>query len=99
MVVYQPALMMIGDWPDIIGAFCTASAGILLFAAGLHGYFITAANAWQRGLLIVGGLLLIDPGLITDLIGAAVAATVITAQLVARRSQTAPKPEPVKQAS
>ena len=45
MFVYEPALLMIGDWPAIIGAFITASCGILLFAAGLHGYFITAANA------------------------------------------------------
>src|SRR5262245_35868503 len=73
MVVHEAALMMIGDWPAIIGAFCTASFGILLFAAGLHGYFITAANVWQRALLIVAGLLLIDPGLVTDIIGAVIA--------------------------
>src|SRR5215216_3123003 len=65
MLVYEPALMMIGSWTAIITAFATASCGILLFAAGLHGYFITAASAWQRVLLIVGGLLLIDPGLLT----------------------------------
>ena len=36
--VYEPALLMIGKWPHIIGAFITASCGIFLFAAGLHGY-------------------------------------------------------------
>ena len=39
----------------------------------MHGYLITAANVWQRALLVVGGLLLIKPGLETDLIGAALA--------------------------
>jgi TRAP transporter 4TM/12TM fusion protein len=85
MLVYEPALMMIGTWPQIIGAFVTASFGILLFAAGLHGYFLTATSHWQRAGLILGGLLLIDPGLVTDLIGAAVAATVIAAQWPAHR--------------
>jgi TRAP transporter 4TM/12TM fusion protein len=27
MLVYEPALMMIGEWPHVVGAFCTASAG------------------------------------------------------------------------
>ena len=91
MLVYEPALMMIGTWPQIIGAFCTASFGILLFAAGLHGYFITATTPWQRALLIVGGLLLIDPGLITDLIGAGIAALVIAVQWSTRRAEIAAK--------
>ncbi len=85
MIVYEPALMMIGDWPSIIMAFCTASFGILLFAAGLHGYFITAANYWQRALMIVGGLLLIDPGFVTDVIGAGIAAVVSVSQLLSAR--------------
>jgi len=92
MLIYEPALLMIGPWHAIITAFATASFGVLLFAAGLHGYFITAANAWQRALLIVGGLLLIDPGLVTDMIGALITAVVIAAQLMARRqaAQKAP---------
>jgi TRAP-type uncharacterized transport system fused permease subunit len=88
MLIYEPALLMIGDWPTIIGAFITASAGILLFAGGLHGYFVTAASYWQRGLLVASGLLLIDPGLITDIIGAGLAAVVIFSQLAARRAAT-----------
>ncbi|MPZ37803.1 MAG: TRAP transporter fused permease subunit [Rhizobiales bacterium] len=96
MLIYEPALLMIGTWPAIITAFFTASFGILLFAAGLHGYFITAANAWQRVLLIVGGLLLIDPGLITDTIGAVTAAVVIAVQLMTRRQQTLQQKAPAQ---
>ena len=99
MVVYEPALMMIGTWPAILGAFVTASTGILLFAAGLHGYFITRTNLWQRMMLIIAGLMLIDPGLITDILGAVLAAIVILAQLVSSRAAAAkaverPKPKP-----
>jgi TRAP transporter 4TM/12TM fusion protein len=97
MFVYEPALLMIGEWPRIIQAFVTASIGITLFAGGLHGYFVTAANYWQRALLLSGGLLLIDPNWLTDVIGAAIAATVIGAQLLSRRSgRAASEPQPVK---
>ena len=41
----------------------------MLFAAGLHGYFIGPALLWHRIGLVTGGLLLIDPGLVTDVIG------------------------------
>jgi TRAP transporter 4TM/12TM fusion protein len=95
MFVYEPALLMIGDWTRILQAFVTAGAGIAMFAGGLHGYFVTAANLWQRALLLGAGVLLIDPSVVTDSIGAAVAVVVIGAQLMARRAGR----EAAKQAS
>ena len=101
MLIYEPAILMIGTWPAIIQAFVTASFGILLFAGGLHGYFLTAANYWQRAMLIVAGLLLIDPGFVTDLIGVVLACVVIGSQWLERRRTIAGgvKPAPAKQAS
>jgi TRAP-type uncharacterized transport system fused permease subunit len=96
MFVYEPALMMIGDWPTIAWRFVMACLGIGLFAAGLHGYLITAASLWQRGLLALGGLLLINPGLYTDLAGAALAAIVIAVQWLTRG---APQPLGAKAAT
>jgi len=89
MVVYEPALLMIGTWPQVLGAFVTASCGILMFAGGLHGFFITATAPWQRFALLAGGLLLIKPGLYTDLAGAALAFSVVATQLSARRAAAA----------
>ncbi len=89
MFVYEPALLMIGDWPTILSSCLTAGIGVILFAAGLHGYLVTAAAPWQRALLIAGGMLLIKPGLPTDLAGAALALTVIGAQVLARREANA----------
>jgi TRAP transporter 4TM/12TM fusion protein len=98
MLIYEPAILMIGTWPQIIQAFVTASFGILLFAGGLHGYFLTAANHWQRALLIIGGLLLIDPGFVTDVIGVVLACVVVGSQWYERRraEESAAKPAPVK---
>jgi TRAP transporter 4TM/12TM fusion protein len=85
MFVYEPAILMIGDWPSIIGASLTATIGILLLAAGLHGYFIAYAALWERVLLVAAALCLIKPGLYTDLAGAALAAIVIAAQVARTR--------------
>jgi TRAP transporter 4TM/12TM fusion protein len=86
MFVYEPALLMIGDWPKIIWSFATASVGICLFAAGLHGYLLMHASWWQRALLIAGGFSLVDPNFITDIIGAGAVAIVFVVQFLTRRT-------------
>ena len=86
MFVYEPELLMIGDWPNIIWASLTASAGVIVFAAGLHGYFITHSARWQSALLAVAGLLLIDPHVITSVIGAVITACVVVTQLAGKRA-------------
>jgi TRAP transporter 4TM/12TM fusion protein len=90
MFVYAPELLMIGDWPSIVLASFSAAIGVMLFAAGLHGYFITHSSHWQSALLVIAGLLLIDPHVITDVAGAALAGLVIVAQYATRR-ETEPK--------
>jgi TRAP transporter 4TM/12TM fusion protein len=86
MFVYEPALLMIGPWPTILSSCVSAVIGVTLFAGGLHGYFVTAANTWQRVLLVIAGLLLIKPGVESDLIGAAFAIVVVATQVIARRT-------------
>ena len=88
MFVYEPALLMIGDWPTIIWSGFTASIGVILFAAGLHGYLLTASRLWQSASLAIAGLLLIEPGLVTDMIGAAIAGVVALTQLADRKRQS-----------
>jgi TRAP transporter 4TM/12TM fusion protein len=90
MFVYEPALLMIGDWPLIIWRFLAACVGILLFAAGLHGYFIIRANLWHRALLITSGLLLVKPDYVSDIVGAALVTAVVAAQLIERRAEPVP---------
>jgi TRAP transporter 4TM/12TM fusion protein len=87
MFVYEPALLMIGDWPTIIWSSLTAGIGVLLFASGLHGYFLTASKVWESGALVCAGLLLIVPGLVTDFIGAGAAAGIAAVQILNRRKQ------------
>ncbi len=94
MFVYEPSLLMIGPWPQILSSCTTAIIGVLLFSGGLHQYFVTATNWWQRPMLIAAGLLLIKPGWESDITGAVLAITVIATQIIARRAASAAlKPE------
>ncbi|WP_300298971.1 TRAP transporter permease [Ferrovibrio sp.] len=80
MFVYEPALLAIGEWPDILHAAASATIGCLALAAGLYGYLIRPALMWERALLVAGALCLIKPGLVTDLIGIGLIAVVFIAQ-------------------
>jgi TRAP-type uncharacterized transport system fused permease subunit len=86
MFVYAPELLMIGDWGSIIMASASATIGVMLFSAGLHGYLVTPSAHWQSVLLVAAGVLLIDPHWTTDVIGAVLAAAVIATQLLAKRA-------------
>ena len=81
MFVYEPALLLVGDWTTSLHATVTATVGVILLAGGLFGYLSRPATPWQRALLIAAALLLIKPGWITDLVGLGLAAVVMAAQL------------------
>ncbi len=90
MFVYEPALLLLGDWATTLQATITATLGVILLAGGLFGYLLGPALAWQRAVLIAAALLLIQPGLMTDLLGLGGGALVGLAQLAARRGAAKP---------
>ena len=96
MFVYDPALMMIGTWPDIIWRFVMSSIGIGLLAAGLHGYLLRWMPMWERGVAIVGAILLVVPTLWADLLGLAVMGALI---LLQKFGAGYPEPTPVRPAT
>jgi TRAP transporter 4TM/12TM fusion protein len=81
MFIYEPSLLMIGDWQTIVSSFVTATIGTILLAAGLFGYLLRATLWWERVLLVAAAFLLIKPGWITDLIGLALLALVLASQV------------------
>jgi TRAP transporter 4TM/12TM fusion protein len=87
MFVYDPALLMIGDWPAVVSATISATAGALLLAGGLQGYLLRPAALWERVFLVAAAFCLIKPGLATDLAGIALAGAVILSQFVAGRRE------------
>jgi len=83
MFVYNPALLLQGDTLTIIRSTITSAIGLVAFAAVIQGYLLHATPLWQRLLLLASALALVDPGLMTDIIGVIPIAIVLVFQLIA----------------
>jgi TRAP transporter 4TM/12TM fusion protein len=89
MFVYQPALLMIGSWGEVITSSVSALAGCLILAAGLHGYFLRRCHMWERVVLVAAAIGLIDPNWLTDLAGAAAVIAIAAIQRFSPARQVA----------
>jgi len=68
--VFNPKMLFIGaQWYDIVQIVATSVIGMIGIAAALEGYYTRHAHLLQRILFLAGGLLLIEPGLFTDILG------------------------------
>ncbi|WP_077071808.1 TRAP transporter permease [Mailhella massiliensis] len=86
MFAYQPALMLQGDALTVGRAVVTSIVGVLGLSGGMQGYFVSRCHSWERLLLIAGGLMLIDSGSMTDVIGVALMAGVGILQWIRRKN-------------
>jgi TRAP-type uncharacterized transport system fused permease subunit len=92
MFVYQPALLMIGSWPEILFAGGTAALGVVCLAAGLQGWLRTRATPVDRIVLFAAGFLFVAPWLLADLIALALLALTWGLQGLRRAPEIAPAP-------
>jgi TRAP transporter 4TM/12TM fusion protein len=81
MFVYGPELLMIGHWYNIVLACISSSVGVFLLAASVQGYLLKKARGWERIVLFGSSLLLIKPGMMTDILGLASGLLVLAVQL------------------
>ena len=63
----------------------TSFIGMFMLAIGLEGFLLVGVPWPIRIVSIIGGLCLIDPALLTDVIGIAVLVFVILTQVTAKR--------------
>ena len=69
-------------WYDVISIIISSLVGIGLLAVGLEGWLLKKVPWWQRIIAIAGGLLLIIPGWVTDVIGLVVGVGLIVLQIL-----------------
>jgi len=68
--IYSPILVGVDiTVVNLIIVIATALLGMAAVSSSMIGYFIRNSKLWERGALLVGGLLMITPGLYTNLIG------------------------------
>ncbi|RLQ90202.1 TRAP transporter permease [Planomicrobium sp. Y74] len=94
MFVYGESLLLIGDTQTIILSVITACIGIWGIACAVEGWLLRNATWYERVILFSGALLMIIPGVWSDLIGIAILVSIIVLQKFTL-NQTAKENEPV----
>jgi TRAP transporter 4TM/12TM fusion protein len=69
LFVYGPELMLYGSFGKIVTTIVSAIVGVACMSIALQGWLFGKISWLGRGLIFIGGLLLVVPGFWTDLIG------------------------------
>ena len=70
MFITAPQMLLINTtWQEAVWIFITASIGMYALAGAMQGYLITDAIWYERIVLFVSAVLLVKPGLYTDIAG------------------------------
>jgi TRAP transporter 4TM/12TM fusion protein len=75
--VYQPGVLLIGPFGEIVMAIGILVAGTFMLTIGLSGYFNMELSKIERSICIISGILICLPESVTDIIGFIMAATLI----------------------
>ncbi|MBI2586944.1 MAG: TRAP transporter permease, partial [Rhodospirillales bacterium] len=70
--VYSPSMLIVIDgftWEQFLSSFITCSIGVILLGSALTGHLLATIPVVQRLVLGFAALLLVTPGLQTDLVG------------------------------
>ena len=88
LFVYNPVLLMEGGVLDILWSLVTALIGAYLLASGFEGFFFRWSLKWfERPLMIMGAVMLIVPGMVTDLVGIAIIVVEFVTEFMFKRSE------------
>ena len=84
----NPAMLFIDTtvW-EVILICITSFIGIYAVSASLEGYFLHHMRWYERIVSAAGGLLLIYPGIATDVIGVGLVASVLVSQILTKRAK------------
>ena len=83
MFFYNAAILMDGTWFEVLQAGITATFGVFLLSSGVQGWFMGKRAVWfLRAALIIAALLMIEGGVLSDLLGIGTAVGVFVIQRV-----------------
>jgi len=85
----SPAMLLVDTTvPQVILITITSLVGIFCVSVALEGYMLRNLKWYMRAACLIGGLLLIYPGIVTDSIGLGLFAIVLVEQLIERKKST-----------
>jgi TRAP transporter 4TM/12TM fusion protein len=86
VMIYNPAMILIGSWPQVVQAIVTCIVGVMALAIAVQGYLFSKTGILERVLAGIASLLLLHGGTETDIIGAILLGVVVTIQWLKQRS-------------
>jgi len=72
LFVYYPGLVLQGPIADILIMVVSTGFSVVAFSAAFGNYLYRRCRGWERGGLLISGILLVTPGIVTDLMGLAI---------------------------
>jgi TRAP-type uncharacterized transport system fused permease subunit len=85
--VYNTSMLWINTtWYAMIQTLITSCAGMTAIGAAMIGFFVAPMNWIERIMFVAGGLLLVDPGTVTDLMGLGLLAACVANQYRKKRA-------------
>lgn len=82
----NPAMLFIDTTAGEVILICiTSFVGIFAVSSALEGYFLHHMKWYERIVSVIGGLLLIYPGVVTDVIGLGLVGVILVAQVLTRK--------------
>jgi TRAP transporter 4TM/12TM fusion protein len=88
--VYSPAMLFINTTPvEVIRIILTSLIGMIGIATGLEGYMFKHMPLWERLMGIAGGLMLIIPEPLTDVLGFGLIGVMVVLQILGRKKARA----------
>ncbi|MGI5970923.1 MAG: TRAP transporter permease [Oscillospiraceae bacterium] len=89
MFIYNPVLVMIGEPLAIIQATVTSIIGVVILSAGIVGHLYVerwgSLTTVERIIYIAGGIGMLIPGLLTDLLGVGIVAVAFLVRILLKR--------------
>ncbi|OES45031.1 hypothetical protein BA724_05425 [Domibacillus iocasae] len=76
--VYDPGILLQGDLWDITSSIVLSVMGVIAIAAAVEGWYKAKLNKLEQVVLFAGGLLLIVPGMLSDVTGLIITVTIIS---------------------
>ena len=90
MFVLSPAMLLIDTTPlEVVRIVCTSLIGMYSLSAGMEGFMKSHMPWWERLLALAGGLMLISPTMLTDVIGVLAVVVLALLQYVVAPKRTA----------
>jgi TRAP transporter 4TM/12TM fusion protein len=79
--VYSPSILIVNfNWFDFVTTTVSSLIGVSMLAMAIENFMMGPLAKWQRAATLIGGLLMIHVGVLTDVIGAVILLGIIGTQ-------------------